>query len=390
MKKKVIIAAVIIIAIAGAYFFYFKNGNDSPKYRTEKAIKGSLDEVVTATGTINPTVTILVGTQVSGTIRDIYTDFNAKVEKGQLIARIDPATFDAQAEQARANAMSAGANVEKARASLTDAKRTRDRNRELFSKKLIARSDLDTAETNHDTAIASLNVAKAAVAQSSAALRLAETNLAYTRILSPVNGVVISRNVDVGQTVAASFQTPTLFTIAQDLTKMQIDTNVNEADIGRLRPRQEVEFTVDAYPEASFKGAVVQVRNAPIVIQNVVTYDVVVGVANPDLKLMPGMTANVSIITARRQGILMAPNSALRFKPAEKPANGKEAKTERGGAAVWIIENNKPKRVAVKTGISNGQFTEIISGGIKEGQELIAESLAKQNKPAEVRAPRMF
>lgn len=385
MRKKVIIAAAVIIAVIGAYLFYFKNSGDSPKYRTEKAVKGDLDERVTATGTLNPTVTILVGTQVSGTIRDIYADFNSKVKKGQLIARIDPAAFEAQAEQARANAMSAAANVEKAQASLTDAKRTMDRSRELFSKKLIAMSELNTAETNHDTAAASLNAAKAAVAQTGAALRLAETNLTYTRILSPVNGIVISRNVDVGQTVAASFQTPTLFTIAEDLTRMQIDTNVNEADIGRIQQRQEVEFTVDAYPETSFKGGVVQVRNAPIVIQNVVTYDVVVNVANPEMKLKPGMTANVSIITARRRGVIMAPNSVFRFKPAEK-----EATAQRGGPAVWILENNRPKRLAVTTGVSDGIYTEIISGGVNEGQELIAESLMKQNKPAAARAPRMF
>lgn len=385
MKKKVIIAAAVIAAVIGAYLFYFKNSGDSPKYRTEKAVKGDLDERVTATGTLNPTVTILVGTQVSGTIKDIYADFNSKVKKGRLIARIDPAAFEAQAEQARANAMSAAANVEKAQASLTDAKRTMDRSLELFSKKLIAMSELNTAQTNHDTAAASLNAAKAAVAQTGAALRLAETNLTYTRILSPVNGIVISRNVDVGQTVAASFQTPTLFTIAEDLTRMQIDTNVNEADIGRIRQRQEVEFTVDAYPETSFKGSVVQVRNAPIVIQNVVTYDVVVNVANPEMKLKPGMTANVSIITARRRGVIMAPNSVFRFKPAEK-----EATAQRGGPAVWILENNRPKRLAVTTGVSDGIYTEIISGGVNEGQELIAESLMKQNKPAAARAPRMF
>lgn len=384
MKKKVIIATAVVIAVIGAYLFYFKNSGESPVYRTEKAVRGDLDERVTATGTLNPTVTIMVGTQVSGTIRDIYADFNSKVKKGQLIARIDPATFEAQAEQARANAMSAAANVEKAHASLTDAKRTMDRNMDLFSKKLIAMSELNTAQTNHDTAAASLNAAKAAVAQAGAALRLAETNLTYTKILSPINGVVISRNVDVGQTVAASFQTPTLFTIAEDLTRMQIDTNVNEADISRIRQRQEVEFTVDAYPEASFKGSVVQVRNAPIVIQNVVTYDVVVSVANPEMKLKPGMTANVSIITARRRGVIMAPVSVFRFKPAEK-----EAMTRAGGPAVWILENNRPKRVAVTPGISDGIYTEIISG-VNEGQELIAESLMKPSKPAAPRAPRMF
>jgi HlyD family secretion protein len=203
--------------------------------------------------------------------------------------------------------------------------------------------------------------------------------------VSPVDGIVVSRNVDVGQTVAASFQTPTLFSIAQDLTKMQIDTNVAEADIGKVNVGQNVEFTVDAYSETTFKGKVWQVRNAPITVQNVVTYDVVIQVANPDLKLKPGMTANVSIIVSTKKDVLKIPNPALRFKPAEKS----KAVAQQKGSAVWILEQDKPKRVPISTGISDGNYTELVSGEIKEGQELIVESLTKAKAP-QPSGPRMF
>lgn len=306
------------------------------------------------------------------------------LKKGQLIAQIDPSTFEAQVEQAKANLFAAKANVEKAGASLLDAKRTMDRNRELFSRNLIARSDLDTSETNYETAKAQVEAAKAQVAQTEAALKYAETNLKYTRILSPVDGIVVSRNVDVGQTVAASFQTPTLFNIAQDLTKMQIDTNVDEADIGRIKVGQDVEFTVDAYPDITFKGRVSQVRIAPITVQNVVTYDVVIRVDNPEFKLKPGMTANVSIIITGKKDVLKIPNAALRFRLSNtvKPSAYK-------GTGVWIIEKDKPKRIKVSTGISDGNHTELVSGEIKEGQDVIVESLAK-TKGRAPSGPRMF
>ena len=240
-------AVVIILAIA-AYFF-LRGNNKEPQFRTEKVVKGDIVMAVTATGTVNPVTTVLVGTQVSGTIKEIYVDYNSPVKKGQLIARIDPAPFEAQVDQAKANLLSAQANLVKATATRIDANRTMLRNKELFSKDLIARSDLDTAETNNDTAVALESAAKSQIAQTKAALKLVETNLQYTRIISPVDGVVISRNVDVGQTVAASFQTPTLFSIAQDLTKMQIDTSVDESDIGNIKVGQDVEFIVDAYPD---------------------------------------------------------------------------------------------------------------------------------------------
>lgn len=409
MSGRKILFVVLIAAVIGAAVYWgFKGNEKGPRYKTEKVQRGDIQESISATGTVNPVTTVLVGTQVSGTIKEIKVDFNSRVKKGQLIALIDPSNFESQVEQARANLQSARANLQKAEVSLSDAGRTLGRSRELFAKGMIARSDLDAAETNHDTAKVQMGAAKAQVEQTSAALRISETNLRYTRILSPVDGIVISRNVDVGQTVAASFQTPTLFNIAQDLTKMQIDTNVDEADIGRVKVGQDVEFTVDAYPETTFKGRVLQVRNAPITVQNVVTYDVVINVDNTELKLKPGMTANVSIIISTKDDVLKVPNSALRFKPDKDTASRTKVKGEvketgekkergdkksaagRKGPAVWIPDKGKPRRVQVEAGISDGSFTEIISGELKEGQDVITESLTKPKEAQTYSGPRMF
>lgn len=391
--KKILIGIAIVIALGIVVFIAFREKENGLNFRTEKVSKGDIVETVTASGNVNAVTTVLVGTQVSGTIKSIYADFNSPVKQGQLIAQIDPATFEAQVEQARANLLFAKANLEKADASFIDAKRTMERNKALFSKDLIARSEVDTAETNYETSKAQINASKAQIAQSEASLKVAETNLRYTRIISPVNGIVVSRNVDVGQTVAASFQTPTLFTIAQDLTKMQIDTNVAEADIGRVRQGQDVEFNVDAYPGIIFKGRVSQVRNAPINVQNVVTYDAVILVSNPELKLKPGMTANVSIIISAKKGVLRIPNAALRFSMPDRDKDKNKKAQQKGpgqkGAGVWIVENGKPKRMSVSTGVSDGSYTELISGEIKEGQEVIVESLTKTKQKAGA-APRMF
>ncbi|MFH2012342.1 MAG: efflux RND transporter periplasmic adaptor subunit [Pseudomonadota bacterium] len=368
--KKILIGIVIIVVLVILARILIRDKGEELKFKTEKIRRGNILSTVTATGTVNPVTTVLVGTQISGTIKRIYVDFNSIVKKGQIIAWIDPATFEAQVEQARANLLSAKAGVKKAEAALLDARRTMERNRELFSRNLIARSDTELSETNYDSAMAQTSAAKAQVAQAEAALRYAETNLKYTKILSPIDGIVVSRNVDVGQTVAASFQTPTLFTIAQDLTKMQIDTNVDEADIGKVKTGMDVEFTVDAYPDLTFKGAVSQVRNAPITVQNVVTYDVVVNVDNPEYKLKPGMTVNVSIIVSKKENILKIPNTALRFKDPDTVILSTYSIP-----GVWILKDEKPKRITVKTGISDGNHTELLSGKIREGQEVIVESL---------------
>jgi HlyD family secretion protein len=381
MKKKVIIVvALVIVFLAAGAFFILNNRDNGPKFRMDKVTKGDVRATVTATGTVSAITTVLVGTQVSGTIKTLYVDYNSAVKKGQILAQIDSSTFQAQVEQARANLSLAKANVEKSEAALVDAKRTMERNKGLFARNLIARSDFDTSETNHQSAAAQLAGSKAQVAQAKAALDFAQINLKYTRIVSPVDGTVISRSVDVGQTVAASFQTPTLFNIAQDLTRMQIETSVDEADIGKIMVDQLVEFTVDAYPDMTFNGKVSEVRNAPTTVQNVVTYAVVVRVRNHDLKLKPGMTANVSIILADKKGVLRIPNTALRFSPAEKV---KETQV-RKGPGVWVLENRKPKRVNVAIGISDGNYTEILSGDLQEGNEVIVEASGvgkKSNSP---------
>jgi HlyD family secretion protein len=363
INRSILITGILILLIGCV--------SDAPSYRTEPATVGDIQQTITATGTVNAVTTVLVGTQVSGTIKSLSADFNSRVKKGQLIALIDPEKFEAEVAQAKAN-------LKRADATLRDADRTLKRNRELFNRNLVPRSDFDTAETNFEGAMAQQEQAKAA-------LRVAETNLRYTRIVSPVDGIVISRNVDVGQTVAASFQTPTLFTIAQDLTKMQINTNVAESDIGMVKGEQDVEFTVDAYPDTTFKGTVWQKRQAPITVQNVVTYDVVIQVDNQELKLMPGMTANVSIITAIKRDVLRITNASLRFRMINTAAAEKGARNK--GPSIWALEKEKPKRIAITPGISDGKYTEIVSGDVREGQDIIV-SLNKKKKSR--RGLRMF
>ena len=392
--RKVFIGGLIIILVATTAWYLIKKENGTPQYKTATVQRGDLDAKVTATGTVNAVTTVLVGTQVSGTINALYVDYNSPVKKGQLLAQIDPATIQAQVDQAVASLLSSEANLKKAQASLLDARRTYERNKQLMAKNFIARSDLDTSETNSQAADAQVDAAKAQILQGRAALSQAQTNLRYTRIVSPVNGTVISRSIDVGQTVAASFQTPTLFTIAEDLTKMQIDTSVDEADIGKVKVNQDVRFTVDAYPDMNFTGKVSEIRNAPTTVQNVVTYDVIVQVNNAELKLKPGMTANVSIITDSRKGVLLVPNSALRFRPqavGDGSTNAlKKRATGNKGPAIWILENNKPKQKKITTGISDGSFTEVVSGELKEGQESIVAMLGQNNDTQSSRSPRMF
>jgi HlyD family secretion protein len=373
MRRKLLLAVILLLlgASATAGYMYY-NGRQLPlSYLTARVERGRIATAVNATGTLNAVITVQVGSQVSGTIQKLFVDYNSPVKENQIIAQIDPATFEARASQARANVASAGAavqvaranvdnskatietaraniesakaTVERAKVGLVDARRTLERNKQLLRQSLIAQSDLDAAQTAYDSAVSQLKQAEsqqeasvgqlksataqarlaeaqyaaalAQVDQAKASLQAAELDLQHTTIRAPVNGIVVSRNVDVGQTVAASLQAPTLFLIAQDLMQMQVDTNVSEADIGRISVGQTVTFTVDAYPNAPFTGTVVQVRNAPITVQNVVTYDAVVQVANPEMRLKPGMTANVSFLIAERSAALKVPNAALRFQP---------------------------------------------------------------------------
>jgi HlyD family secretion protein len=527
VKKKTFFWVILILILAGAalgYTYYYKGKDSAVKYRTVKVERGNLSAFVTANGTINPVITVIVGSQVSGTIQKLYADYNSRVKLGELIALIDPAIFQAQGSQAKAklenaratflnaqadistakaNVESNRANVIKAKVSVDDTKRSLGRSLELFGRNLISASDRDASQTAYDSAIAQqeaaqallsaseaqvdsakakLEAARAQIKQAEAELELAQVNLDHTKITAPVTGIVISRNVDVGQTVAASLQAPTLFTIAQDLTEMQVDTNVSEADIGRVAIGQEATFTVDAFPNLTFQGKVSDIRNAPVTVQNVVTYDVVILVKNPELKLRPGMTANASILVAQGENVLKIPNAALRFRPefakrdtavsakgatlsppaaaaspspvsaekilerlkgelkltpeqeagisrilkdaqgeilaARKAGGAEEAKAKakelraatrikirsllteeqkkkyeqmdqrpdstQGPAPtykVWVqVPEGRPQPVDITAGISDGSYTEVASGALKEGQEIIVEASSGNNK----------
>jgi HlyD family secretion protein len=369
------------------------------RYKPAKIERGTVTQTVTATGTINPVITVQVGSQVSGLIKSLYADFNSVVKAGQLVAQIDPAPFQTAVTQMEATLQNALGNLARSRADLALQKLNFERAKVLFARHLNAQQDVDNARTAYETSQANLLIAEAGVKQARAQLDMAKVNLEYTTIHSPVHGIVISRNVDVGQTVAASFQAPVVFTIAKDLTKMQVDTNVSESDIGGITEGKPATFVVDAYPNQVFRGKITQVRNAPITVQNVVTYNVVIGVDNTDLRLRPGMTANVSIIVARRENVLRIPNQALRFKPSlakgvtkagtqpTSASGGPESGGLRGGSAessgragaegkakptAWLPNSQgEPTTVEVKTGITDGTYTELVEGPLKEGDEVI-------------------
>lgn len=340
-------------------------------FQTVAVTRGPITQAVTATGTLNPVQNVQVGSQVSGNIQELFADFNSIVKAGQVIAQIDPVVFQANVNQAEGELANAKAGLDLARLNAT-------RTQALVAKQNSAQSDLDQV-------MAALHQAEANVKIKEGALQKVKADLDHCTITSPIDGIVISRNVDVGQTVAASLQAPVIFTIANDLAKMQIDANVAEADVGGVEVEQHVDFTVDAFPSRTFQGKVVQVRNAPITVQNVVTYDTVIGVSNPELKLKPGMTANVSIVSAHRDDALKIPNSALRFRlpnenqtPAAKrdPSTGGGRQATRGerrperSVHVLAQGESKPARVTVKTGISDGIATEIVEG-LKEGDRVI-------------------
>jgi len=367
----VLVIGAVLFAAFGRGVFSRKEGVN---YDMAPVERRDISSFVTAIGNVSAVTTVEVGTQVSGTIRAIYVDYNSIVNKGQIIALIDPTTFEAQVEQAKANLMQAKAGLQRAQATLADAKRNLDRQKMLWERDLIARSDLDSAQTNYDLAVAGVSEADANVLQAQASLKKVETDLGYTRIYSPVDGIVVSRDVDAGQTVAASFQTPTLFTIAEDLTKMQIETNVDEADIGNVREGLEVTFTVDAYPNAIFTGRIKQVRIASSVVENVVTYPVIIDVSNPDLMLKPGMTANVTIITDKKENVLAVPSAAFRYRPSAY-----EGELLRG-RVLWVLEEGRPLPIQVETGISDGAYVEIKSDDLKEGDRVITGEEAGSTK----------
>ncbi len=379
-KSAPFIAVLILIMIVGGVWAYqtWHKPDDSQRYRTQTLSRGDLSQSVTATGTLNPVRVVSVGTQVSGIVKKLYVDFNDEVKQGQILLELDPDLLNAKLQQSQASLNSA-----KAKLSLAQSKTQRLRG--LFKQGYLSQQELDEAETD-------LAANLAQYAQIQAQVQSDKVNLENTIIRSPVSGVVINREIDEGQTVAASFQTPTLIKIAQDLSKMQINANFSEADLGKLKEGQAATFRVDAFAQRQFDGQIRQIRLNPTTQQNVVTYDVVINVDNPDLALLPGMTAYVDIILEQRNEALLLPNAALRFKPEvsndkntaanndkNKPRKG--TGENRGMAKVYILEQGKPKEIKVKVGISNGKFTEVLSNELKEGNAVIVnDSQAKNAK----------
>ena len=373
MKRIVKWSSIPVLAIVAVLAWtQFGRGSTrpAPKHETQVVDRGRIVARVTATGVVSPLKTVQVGSQVSGRIGELLVDFNSPVTKGQVIARLDPQLFKAAVERAKANLSAARADVTRARALAADAARNAVRSKQLRDKGVLSAAEADTAASNATAQKAQVTAASASVEQASAALREAELNLANATIYSPIDGVVIQRSVDVGQTVAASLQAPVLFTIAEDLAKMQVDTSVSESDVGRLAAGQSVSFTVDAFPDKMFRGKVRQIRNAPTTVQNVVTYDAVIDVDNPELLLKPGMTANVTFIVGQAEDVLRVPNAALRFRPEDAtPARGRDR--DREMKTLYRLEGETLVPVQVKPGLSDGARTEIAAGELKEGDLVV-------------------
>lgn len=382
MKKivKIVLPVLLLTGIAG---YYWQDDDVKQEYVTQKLQKGDITEKVTASGIINPISTVNIGTQVSGTIAEIFVDYNSKVAKDQLLAQIDPALFEATVAQRAAALNIAKAEVEVVKNDIVYYKKHLNRIKKLNSSQYSADKELESAQRDYNNAIVQLGLKEAQVSQAQAALNSAETELRYTKIISPVDGIVVSKEVEVGQTVAASFQTPTLFNVAEDLTKMQIEASVVEADIAKVEEGQTTEFSVDSFPDETFYGIVTQVRNNPVTTSNVVTYEVIIEIDNKNLKLKPGMTANVDIVTAQKQDVWLAPNQALRFYVTDENGITKRYKDK----GVWILDNGKPKRIKIATGVADDDKTEIISNELNDKMMLIVED--KNNAAAEARKMRM-
>jgi HlyD family secretion protein len=376
--KRVAVAMLLVGAIgAGAGAYYTTRKGAAPNVTTAPVSRGAIVEVVSATGTLQALTTVQVGTQVSGTIAWLGADFNSLVKKGQVIARLDPSLLDAQVQQAEATASRVAADVDNARVQLADAQQKFERSRELAAKQLVSKSDFDAAKLAVDTGQAQLRSAQAQLVQAQASLDQARVNREHAVITAPIDGIVIQRSVDIGQTVAASLQSPTIFQIAADLTRMQVNASIDESDIGRIAPGQRVSFHVDAYPGETFMGTMTQVRLQPTVVQNVTTYSAIIDVPNPQLKLKPGMTATVNVEIARRDDVMRVPSAALRFTPTAETlaAFGQAAEaavTTRGPQKrVWTLADGRLAAVPVTVGLADGQFTEITAGELQPGAAVV-------------------
>ena len=381
LDKKYLIGTIVLVIILAIIISNFMKNR--VRYQTAPIKRRTITQVVEASGTINPVNTVSVGSTVSGLISAIYVDFNSKVTKGQLLAEIDPRTFQATVDQNQASMNSAEADLANREATLEMSEKTLRRYRNLYARSFIPKADLDQAEADYKSNLAQVNAAKAKISQTRAQYNQSLVNLNYTKITAPVSGMIISREIDLGQPVAASFQAPELFTIAQDLEKMQIEVNVSEADIGDVKEGQEVTYTLDGYPNSIFNGKVTQVRISPTTVSNVVTYSVIVTVDNKDLKLKPGMTANVSIITAKNEDVLSVPNIALKFTPQ---TDGKKYKTQ----GLWVKDGMHIKRIDIQTGASDDSYTEVKGDNIYEGERvLVGIKSSKSKKQQSFRPPRL-
>ena len=401
LQRKLLWAILLGLVAALVLWRCTRSDEAAPKYVTDAVARGDVISRVSASGSLSAVVTVEVGSQVSGRIQALYADFNSVVKKGQRIAKIDPALFEAAVAQAAANVTAARGNLARLEAQAEEAERLARRAAQLFETRIVAENDRDASASTALAARAAVQQGRGQLAQSQAALYQSETNLRYTDILAPTDGIVISRAVNVGQTVAASLSAPVIFTIAQDLRAMEVHTNIAESDIGRLRAGMDASFTLDAYPTERFRGRIREIRNAPQVVQNVVTYDAVIDVENAELKLKPGMTATVNIVSERRDGVLRVPNAALRFRPdalAARPA-GAGGASRAGGAAgrsgsmaagaaggpsarerpdrdpalrsIYVLVDKESVRREVKVGLSDGGFTEVTGGELREGDLVI-------------------
>ncbi|MBV8880310.1 MAG: efflux RND transporter periplasmic adaptor subunit [Planctomycetaceae bacterium] len=401
-----LIALIVLLAAGGgaAWWFGIHNGKADVKYRFGKVEKGDLRISVTATGTVQPFLLVQVGTQVTGTIQKLMVDFNSKVKANEVVAQIDPAPFQAKVDQDKANVAKAQSDVVRVKAMLIQAEKELARSRELQKKELISPSDLDTAIATYDSLAAQVKVAEASVVQAQAVLESSTVNLRYTTIVSPIDGIVISRNVDVGQTVAASLSAPTIYVIADAMKKIQVQASVAEADIGRIKEDMDVTFTVDAHRSDTFKGKVAQIRLSPTTVQNVVTYTVMINADNPDGKLLPGMTANVSFEIAQYGDVVKIPNAALRFTPPgvtveapvkeappkkDPPADGAaprqgggKNRERRSAGRVWVLgPDGAPTPVQVSIDATDGAYTRMLKGELAEGQEVLIGVVAEGSDP---------
>lgn len=374
-------AALLLAMAIAAVAWWALSGRSSVHYVTSPVTRGAVTPAVTATGTVNPELTIIVGAAVSGVIKELTCDYNTQVKKGQVCARIDPRPYQTVVDQNKAELAVAKAQLEKDKANEIYTKLSLDRNASLIQTHAVSQDALDNTRNAHDQALAQIAFDEATIQLRQASLDAAQVNLDYASIVSPVDGTVVSRNVTIGQTVASSFQTPTLFLIATDLSKMQVDANVSESDVGDIKPGNKASFTVDAYPQRSFEGKVSQVRRSPQTVQNVVTYDIVISVNNADLTLLPGMTAASRIVVDQRNDVVRVPNQSLRYAP-----KGLGAPAQPGQPQIWVLRDGQPVAVPVVIGLDDDSFTEIVSGDVKPGDLVVtAEQIATAGKAASPR-----